>query len=189
MIEAWFPTPVFVDLADSQIQKEIEEQYFGKEKEILKGIKKESWGDNIDATYSLNGDLLKEFQLNKLEGYINDCVRSFLNHLQSDVKQIKRLHSWVNYSSKYQYQNQHNHMPAKISGVYYIKSNEKDGNLRIHSPIRHLPQLVNDTNLSFNLVEYTPQAGKIVLFPSWVEHSVRPNMTDDTRISISFNYN
>jgi branched-chain amino acid transport system ATP-binding protein len=34
---------------------------------------------------------------------------------------------------------------------------------------------------------YKPQEGKIILFPSWVEHSVLPNMTESTRISVSFN--
>ena len=28
---------------------------------------------------------------------------------------------------------------------------------------------------------------KIILFPSWVEHSVLPNMTESARISVSFN--
>ena len=32
-----------------------------------------------------------------------------------------------------------------------------------------------------------PEKGKLVLFPSWIYHGVRPNDTDDTRISLSFN--
>jgi uncharacterized protein (TIGR02466 family) len=34
---------------------------------------------------------------------------------------------------------------------------------------------------------YSSEAGKVVLFPSWLEHSVGANKTDDVRVSISFN--
>ena len=188
MIESWFSTPIYFNFAEPQIKKEIEEEYFLIEKEILTNLKKESWGDNIDSTYDLNANLFKKFNLTKLESYVNQSVLLFLKELQFEASKIKHLNSWVNYSLKYNYQNQHQHMPAKVSGVYYIKSNEKDGNLRIHSPIKHLPDLEKAKNLSSNIIEYVPKSGKIILFPSWVEHSVRPNMTEDTRISISFNY-
>lgn len=185
MIQSWFSTPVFCTVADLQTRKNIEEEYFSKEKDILPTLKKYCWGDNIDANYDLNSNLFAEFELKKLEAYVRKCVHSFLEQVDFEAGSLRVLNSWVNYFSKYHYQNQHQHMPAKVSGVYYMRSNEKDGNLRLHSPIRHVPGF---SNISSSTVEYTPQAGKIVLFPSWVEHSVRPNMTDDVRISVSFNF-
>ncbi len=38
-------------------------------------------------------------------------------------------------------------------------------------------------------VSYTPVAGRLILFPSWLEHDVEANMSDHERISISFNMN
>jgi uncharacterized protein (TIGR02466 family) len=35
----------------------------------------------------------------------------------------------------------------------------------------------------------TAEAGKLVLFESWLRHEVAPNPVDAERISISFNYN
>ena len=37
-------------------------------------------------------------------------------------------------------------------------------------------------------VHYEPIAGRIVMFPAWVWHEVRPNESNDTRISVSFNF-
>ena len=33
----------------------------------------------------------------------------------------------------------------------------------------------------------TPQKGKLLLFPSWLEHEVSPGLSQESRISISFN--
>lgn len=186
MLELWFSTPVFYAFAPPLTKKAIEKEYFSKEKDILLTLKKECWGDNIDANYDVNSNLFQQFQLKQLEAYVANCACDFLEQANLGVDSLRLDNSWVNYSSKYHFQNQHSHMPAKISGVYYIKSNEQDGNLRIHSPIRHIPG--GGSGISSKTVEYAPQAGKLIIFPSWVEHSVRPNMTDDVRISVSFNF-
>ena len=34
-----------------------------------------------------------------------------------------------------------------------------------------------------------PEVGKLIMFPSWFEHHVGPNLTDEERIAISFNIN
>ena len=33
-----------------------------------------------------------------------------------------------------------------------------------------------------------PESGKLMMFPSWLEHSVGQNMDDIERISMSFNF-
>ena len=35
---------------------------------------------------------------------------------------------------------------------------------------------------------YPPVAGRLMLFPAWQAHGVRENMTNEDRISISFNF-
>ena len=34
----------------------------------------------------------------------------------------------------------------------------------------------------------SPKSGQLVLFPSWLQHAVRPYRGDRTRISIAFNF-
>ncbi|WP_405000881.1 putative 2OG-Fe(II) oxygenase [Hydrogenovibrio sp.] len=33
----------------------------------------------------------------------------------------------------------------------------------------------------------TPKTGQLVLFPNWLEHSVMPNESNETRVSIPMN--
>jgi uncharacterized protein (TIGR02466 family) len=37
-------------------------------------------------------------------------------------------------------------------------------------------------------VHYQPIAGRLIMFPSWLNHCVDPNQSDDIRISVSFNF-
>ena len=37
-------------------------------------------------------------------------------------------------------------------------------------------------------VHYEPIAGRIIMFPAWLWHEVRINESNDTRISVSFNF-
>jgi uncharacterized protein (TIGR02466 family) len=37
--------------------------------------------------------------------------------------------------------------------------------------------------------QYLPEGGKMILFPSWLEHSVLKNRSSEPRISIAFNIN
>ena len=37
-------------------------------------------------------------------------------------------------------------------------------------------------------VHYEPIAGRCIMFPSWLWHEVKPNESNDIRISVSFNF-
>jgi uncharacterized protein (TIGR02466 family) len=37
-------------------------------------------------------------------------------------------------------------------------------------------------------VHYKPIAGRLIMFPSWLNHCVDPNESNDIRISVSFNF-
>ena len=94
--------------------------------------------------------------------------------------------SWVNVSQKYGYQERHNHVAKRtfrvgISGVYYIQTNGHDGNLEFFPP---------DLYEGHYPATYTvqPEVGKLVLFRSELYHRVRANLTENDRISVSFNY-
>ena len=58
-------------------------------------------------------------------------------------------------------------------GAHTTMPNRKEGKLP--------PQLWGE-------VHYKPKAGTVVMFPAWLWHEVRPNESNDTRISVSFNF-
>jgi len=186
-LESWFPTPVIYDFANEELKNAIKQEFFKSEKEIVTKIQNMVWGDNVASTFNTTKNILDEYQLSNLKNYILFVANEFNKNLYPNKNIITINNCWVNYNIKHQYQNKHNHLPYDISGVYYIQTNGKDGDLIFSNlnPNTHI--LKNTSVFTCSEVSYAPEEGKIIMFPSWVEHSVRANMTDSTRISVSFN--
>ena len=58
-------------------------------------------------------------------------------------------------------------------GVQYTMPNRKE--------VKLPPELWRE-------VQYEPVAGRCIMFPSWLWHEVKPNQSNDIRISVSFNF-
>lgn len=93
----------------------------------------------------------------------------------------------------------HIHPNSLWSGVYYIQSPPGAGRISFIDPrTQHLMQAVrydmNKERTAENWVEvfFEPTPGRLLLFPSWLYHSVETNLTqatgdDGDRVIISFN--
>ena len=51
----------------------------------------------------------------------------------------------------------------------------------------HSPPIGELNELSTNIVRIKPEEGNLLLFPSYLHHSVEENLSDEDRIVISFN--
>ena len=51
-----------------------------------------------------------------------------------------------------------------------------------------LPPLENYNNFTGEKATYKPESGRVLIFPSWLKHSVDGSRSEQQRISISFNY-
>jgi len=93
----------------------------------------------------------------------------------------------------------HSHPGAYWSGVYYVDDGgiASDGSLggelefldpRGPVPLMNAPHLRMSGSLSAGATEkVVPKAGRMVIFPAWLLHQVRPYLGTDVRISIAFN--
>lgn len=95
----------------------------------------------------------------------------------------------------------HVHPGALWSGVYYVQSPKGAGRIEFTDPrTQHLmnqgmfiPNKKRKT-MCWTKVKVEPTAGKVLFFPSWLYHSVEPNLAegdgpDADRVIISFNIN
>ena len=57
--------------------------------------------------------------------------------------------------------------------------------------LSYLPSYIVDewNDLTSGTTTYIPKDSMLLIFPSWFEHSVTANLTNEDRISISFNTN
>lgn len=80
----------------------------------------------------------------------------------------------------------HDHGTSHISGVYWFKTNGLDGDIVFRNSFKALK--CNPIGSSFaHENSFSPEQGRIVLFPGFLDHSVTENKTNDDRISLSFN--
>ena len=85
----------------------------------------------------------------------------------------------------------HHHPNNFLSGSYYVSAPEGADTIAFHDPrpqtriIR--PPVRELTNENTDQVVVRVRPGTLLLFPSWLEHSVPPNRSDKLRISLSFN--
>lgn len=85
----------------------------------------------------------------------------------------------------------HNHPDSWLSGVYYAKvpsDPARAGAIGFRDPIlaRSFTQAFY-RSVQSELCSIAPAEGLMILFPSWAEHFVGPNLTEQERIAISFN--
>lgn len=98
---------------------------------------------------------------------------------------------WLNKNSKGDFNKAHIHPNAILSGAYYVKTPEGSGNIELYDPVparlMNVYPVKKRKPINLQAVEYKAEAGQLLIFPSWLQHSVQPNRSDDVRVSISFN--
>lgn len=135
-------------------------------------------------------------QMQPLVNEINnrlEQLRNVVNFIDEVVLKIESM--WININHRYSYNSLHIHPNSYISGVYYVKTPENSGELVLRNPSNiqsmFTPSSVIKSFNEFNSSKWTisPEVGKLVLFPSWIEHEVTQNLSNEDRISIAFNTN
>lgn len=96
---------------------------------------------------------------------------------------------WYNEYKNSQYQERHHHLPADVSCIHYIKLDASHYGTTFINPYN----LYNASNSLMNYKSpytFTPfvEEGDMVIFPSYLEHFVRVQDTDQQRVTLSWNY-
>ena len=103
-----------------------------------------------------------------------------------------KLFGWMNVSPPGGFNAPHTHPGAHWSGVYYVSQPEvaegTSGMIEFLDPRSDLPNWRIFKARAFRPKrKIRPEAGEIVLFPSYLVHWVYPNETQDNRVTIAFN--
>jgi len=99
---------------------------------------------------------------------------------------------WANVNPKYASNKIHDHANCLFSGVYYVKTPNSCGDLMFYDPRNartfYKPLVSDFTAYTADAISHSAEAGLLLIFPSWLKHGVEPNLSDEDRVSISFNY-
>ena len=106
---------------------------------------------------------------------------------------IHLAQSWIVSQYKHEYNPWHTHS-GHFSGVIYLKipddmNKEYDKEFKDHYPASGLIEFMYGEKADFRSdnLKFKPEVGTMLVFPSWLKHSVYPFYVDGERRSMSFN--
>lgn len=134
-------------------------------------------------------------------------ARNFADRLTGD-RTGKRVHvdwhlnAWANINRTGQANDMHAHPGSFFSGCYYVDDGGIAGDPSLGgefqimdprgvAPAMYLPELavaLSGCQTAGAVELIAPRAGRMLLFPAWLSHGVRPYLGDKERISIAFNF-
>lgn len=163
-------------------------EYQGHEHPIMNGSITMLY-DKLNETLIENANCQKIFNFIQEQGQQYWKILNFTQYIDPYILQL-----WVNSVPKGGFVASHNHNPTAISGVFYINADPSMGNLYLENPL----DLVLGKSIYYtdpnNRVpkrfhhEIESTSGKLVLFPGWMKHFTKTNLTDHNRISMAVNF-
>jgi len=114
--------------------------------------------------------------------------REYVNFMEYEHDDIVCHEMWANVYRREEDLHQHNHPNSFVSGVYYMTDNNSE--IEFYDPRTDIRSVMMPAqyNNFFNAFVHgiKPTKGMVVLFPSWLKHSVVPQPAG-FRVSIAFN--
>ena len=130
----------------------------------------------------------------------DDVLHSFLINRLSDFPSLKKsvdmfVYGWINVNKPGDYNIKHTHPTSDLSGVLWVKAPENCGNIffdsplafQTHNEIESYTDNFKESNNYDHSYYFTPTEGRILVFPSHLQHHVLQNKSKEDRISVSFN--
>jgi uncharacterized protein (TIGR02466 family) len=187
-----FGTPIIVQEIDNaeEINRELE-KLIAERRAVDPGVQRSNAGGGWHSTQDFptwSGDVGRRLIHN-----VGALARANTGAVGGAALPQWIIEGWVNVSGPGASNRHHVHGGSFWSAVYYVRAPESDsGQLVLHDP--RMPGLrMYSPTLRFKgagpeqVFRLQPKSGTIVMFPSWLTHSVEPWDGEGERISIAFN--
>jgi len=144
--------------------------------------------------YKPERQILVDAELHELEQFVIACATAFLeNALRLAPRPLEIERSWINVFKPGAQEAQHSHDGSLLSCSYYVEAPKDCGCIVMPDPIgsrrthREFTKTSGNSLLTRREIAVEPQAGRLVMFESWLPHYVQCNKSDQVRISIAMN--
>ena len=141
---------------------------------------------------------LKAPVVERFHNLMEQHVQGFLNHFRPEARKKRdkfRLRGWINVNRADDSNTLHCHPGCFLSATYYVKmpAEMKGGEIYFRDPRGPAVAMYETPGIELPWVgsgigiPITPATGKLIIFPSWLEHRVERFEGTGERISIAFN--
>ena len=149
---------------------------------------------NVGNAMSRDDRVLDAPELARLRAFVDREVSTYAHRLwriRADLE-VYVTQSWVNRAGPGEFHARHRHPNSIVSGVLFLDDDPHEAlpPITFHRPQEPFPlQLDYDELDELNASARTFEVvrGRLILFPSLLEHDVGPNDSERTRSTLSFN--
>ncbi len=178
-----FPTPLFVAEIQEFTTKELE---FVKQPSLYARYKDEP-GRLVGSD---RFDIIHLSEMSRVRDFVQTQLNLYAKEVMSISNQLFPTISWLNRTTTGAYHYQHHHVNSIVSGVLYFTENPSPIEFHVDkncvwTPLKMFPTSYNQYNTPSTTVDI--KQGTLLMFPSYLEHSVMRSMANTDRISLSFN--
>jgi uncharacterized protein (TIGR02466 family) len=159
------------------------------------------YSNNKKSVKKSNSNGFQSEDVSNNSDIINLLKNTFLEKTNIVSKEIYKINNnlkisniWFNINKYKDYNMEHDHPNSILSGVFYSKIPKDSGKLVFKSSENIGVYLSNISILEYNSenstkIIFNTDINYLHIFPSWLKHYVEPNMSNEDRISLSFNTN
>ena len=184
-----FPTPVWTLQLDNYetINEKMYTYIKGSQIKDQKGIIK----SNVKGWHSHNFDL-KENEPKDFVNFISPSIEKVMTDMnwEKEKQSVKITNMWAIINTGGSTNSRHQHGNSSISGAYYVRAPKNCGDIVFYDPrpaaVYSYPTAISSNFLNAQVNGISPKEGGLILFPSYVDHSVNENLSNEERIVIAF---
>ena len=190
-IQALFPTPIGIyDLKEKLPYDELfryclmlEAEDKAKDHGLVKG-------EGV-SSYNYSKNILDDHRFELVRTLITSQVKHFQNGIGIHTK-LSLGRSWFNIQRTGSTITAHNHRRSVISGALYLHAEQGTSPITFKSPLHPYKMSeptdgAGSTQFAVENYNVTAETGKLILFPSWLEHYVG-FVPDEIVCTLSFNF-
>jgi uncharacterized protein (TIGR02466 family) len=160
---------------------------------VLGLVKQSKFEKNVSNLTTISHTFFDE----ELFIWFESCIKKVSDEIKIPNRiSIPIIACWANTTKKLQKHHNHTHPNSFLSGIFYLSDHDKGNKTQFYleNPyMKNFEWLMIDSADQADApskllkVEITPKKNTLVIFPSYVPHSVETNVETDLRYSIAFN--
>jgi uncharacterized protein (TIGR02466 family) len=182
-----FPTLVWTIQINAPLHDAMDAQILATLERIRRDLPKLGAGQGWQSEQTLH----EREEFRDLVACINNAARSVLRFLRIGYDAFEITGCWATVLAKGAAHKVHSHPNNFLSGVYYVRTRPGTDTINFHDSRNQTgiirPPVVELTSENTDQVVVTVKNGTLLIFPAYLQHSVDANMSEEERISISFN--
>lgn len=133
-----------------------------------------------------------------LKGEIADTTTAFLRHVGIERNLSWKIYGWYNINRYGDHHAPHTHPKSYLSGTYYVRvplgpvsvddPHARPGCISFYDPRTGANMITVGPESDARAAQVVrPRPGTLLMWPSPLQHYVHPNLSEEPRITISFN--